>query len=111
VLFISSKKVGWAKQGTCKLVDDQPAPPSDPALESPQGWKEVTAFVAVTGGGDFQFPVDQLLVVTPTGEYKPIPGNANRTLGKLSATKNYLVWWHHLVQQHAWKAKHARPRG
>ena len=54
-------------------------------------------FNAVNGGGNFHFPKDQLLVVMTDGTYKPIATNTARLLGKLSASKNYLVWYHHLL--------------
>jgi hypothetical protein len=53
ILVISSAKVGWKKQGTCKLLDDEPVSPEDKKLASDKGWKEVSGFAAVNGGGGF----------------------------------------------------------
>jgi hypothetical protein len=95
-LVISSKKVGWKKQGTCTLRDDEPASPEDPDLASTRGWKEVSNFAAVQGGGDFLFPMDQILLVTAEG-YKPIKDDSKRVLSALRKEKNYLVWYHHVM--------------
>ena len=96
VLQISSDKCGWRKQGSCKVMDDEPTPPVDPSLSAPQGWKEVTAFKAVNGGGDYLFPIDQLLVVRPDFTYSQIQVEGYRHLSKLKQDKRYLVWFHHL---------------
>ena len=105
VLVISSAKVKWAKQGTCTLVDNEPSPPTDPTHSSENGWKEVTNFRAVMGGGNFLFPKDQLLQVLDDGTYKPIESRKGRELDKLSATKKYLVWYHHLLTNKNWTEK------
>jgi hypothetical protein len=110
VLVISSKKVGWKKQGTCILVDDQPHPPTLAGYESPKGWKEVKGFKASLKGGDFLFPRDQLLLVLSDGSYRPIPSDPARTLAKLSSIKNYLVWWHHLLPEKTHKANMAKAK-
>ena len=65
-LVISSSKVGWKKQGTCILVDDEPTPPTNKGYESKKGWKMVSQFIVCSGGGDFLFPVDQILLVSLT---------------------------------------------
>ena len=91
VLIIISKKVGWAKQGSCTLVDNEPSPPT------------VTKYASVVGGGNFLFPKDQLLLVADNGSYKPIESSEQRNLSKLHATKNYLVWYHHLIPFQVWK--------
>lgn len=95
MLEISSGKCGWKKQGGCKVVDDEPPPPTEDPFASDSGWKQVTGFKAAQGGADFLFPSDQLLVVTEDG-YKPIKRDEDRLLGKLKAGKEYLVWWHHI---------------
>ena len=103
--MISSGKVGWEKQGSCILVDNEPAPPQNDDYASAKGWKEVTGFTAALGGGDFLFPKDQLLLVGGDGKYKPIDKDEKRTLSKLSPTKNYLVWYHHLLPTKVWRQK------
>jgi hypothetical protein len=108
VLVVSSKKVNWAKQGTCKIVDDEPTPPTQEGYESHQGWKEVTGFVTSMGGGTFLFPEDQLMVVLTNGKYKPIASDEQRQLGKLAVGKTYLVWYHHLLTPSEWQKKRAR---
>ena len=105
MLVISSAKVKWQKQGNCTLVDNEPAPPTDPSLNSDKGWKEVTGFRAVMGGGNFLFPKDQLLLVLSDGSYVPIESRTGRELHKLNVTKNYLVWYHHLLTDKNWKEK------
>ena len=96
-LIITSKRVAWAKQGCCTLVDNEPEPPTAPSFASAKGWKEVTGFTAVEGGGNFLFPRDQLMVVLDKGGYKPIESDDKRQLSSLQPTKNYLVWYHHLL--------------
>ena len=103
--MISSKKVKWAKQGTVQLLDNEPPPPEDEMFASESGWKEVSGFKAVQGGGDYLFPKDQLLLVAENGDYKPLNQNSQRLLGKLHAEKHYLVWWHHLLPLKVWKEK------
>ena len=105
MLVISSAKVGWKKQGTCKLLDDEPVSPEDEKLASGKGWKEVSGFAAVNGGGDFPFPKDQLLLVTNEG-YKTIKLNEDRVLSALSKEKNYLVWYHHVMTKATWQSKY-----
>jgi hypothetical protein len=106
VLVISSKKVLWQKQGTCTLVDDEPDPPTAAAYNSAKGWKEVKEVIAVTGGANFLFPKDQLmLVLSGSGGYKPIEKQSDRLLGNLKFSKTYLVWYHHLLQKEEWNSK------
>jgi hypothetical protein len=104
-LVISSKKVGWAKQGTCTLVDDEPQAPTNSSFASDEGWKEVTDVIASAGGADFLFPHDQLMLVLPsTGSYKPLDTRKDRLLGNLKHDRNYMVWYHHLLQNDVWKS-------
>jgi hypothetical protein len=117
VVLISSDKCGWRKQGSCKVIDDEPTPPDDPSLTAPEGWKEVTAFKAVNGGGDYLFPKDQLLLVMldmkqPDIEvkYKKIEFEGHRHLSKLKQDKNYLVWFHHLWRPADLKAKRSKSK-
>jgi hypothetical protein len=66
----------------------------------------VTAVMAVAGGSDFLFPRDQLMLVLPSsGTYKPIDKRNDRMLGNLKHDKNYMVWYHHLLQSDVWKSK------
>jgi hypothetical protein len=104
MLVITSEKVDFEKRGSCTLVDNEPPPPADVDYASEKGWKEVTGFTAVQGGRDFLFPKDQLMLVSD-GKYRPIEKEENRQLGKLNATKNYLVWYHHLFPSEVWKKK------
>jgi hypothetical protein len=104
---ISSKRVGWKKQGGCKLVDNEPTPPTLEGYQSERGWKEVTNLAAVQGGGDFLFPLDQILVVTDNG-YKTIKAEGARHLSKLSKQKAYLVWYHHLFPLKVWQQEKAK---
>jgi hypothetical protein len=108
-LVISSKSVGWKKQGTCILVDNEPPPPTIEGFESEKGWKHVKGLVVNQGGGDFLFPADQLLVVTKKG-YKAIADDGKRTLSKLSAQQGYLVWYHHVMSTAVW-AKNKKKMG
>jgi hypothetical protein len=105
ILVISSKKVGWKKQGTCRLLDDEPVSPEDKKLASDKGWKEVSGFAVVNGGGDFLFAKDQLLLVTNEG-YKTIKLDKDRVLSALSKEKNYLVWYHHVMTRSTWQSKY-----
>jgi hypothetical protein len=101
---ISSAKVLWKKQGTCKLLDDEPPSPQQEKYKSSKGWKEVSGLTATQGGGDFLFPMDQLLLVTADG-YKPIKEDKKRVLSALNKEKNYLVWYHHVMTTATWQAK------
>jgi hypothetical protein len=105
MLVISSEKVRWRKQGTCTLVDNEPAPPTAGDFASNKGWKEVKNFVSCTGGGTFLFPKDQLMVVLSNGDYKPIDKDVDRMLRSLKPAKNYMVWYHHLLTMTMWKSK------
>ena len=105
--MISSAKVGWKKQGTCVLVDNEPAPPKLDGYEADKGWKEVKNFMVAAGGGDFLFPKDQLLVVTKQHGYTAIKNETARQLSKLSSSKSYLVWYHHLMPTKVWKQRAA----
>jgi len=105
MLVISSAKVGWVKQGVCTLVDNEPSPPTAKDFASPKGWKEVKDFVVMNKGGNFLFPKSQLMLVLTAGGYKPIESEEDRTLGNLKRSKNYLVWYHHLLQNEVWKSK------
>ena len=107
-LVISSKKVGWVKQGTCTLVDNEPSPPSNIDFASANGWKEMKDVTAASKGGNFLFPKDQLMLVLANGDYKGIESDEKRLLGSLKRDKNYLVWYHHLLQNEEWKKK---PKG
>lgn len=104
-LVVSSAKVKWKKQGSCMLVDNEPLPPAAEDYASIKGWKEVTNLRAVTGGGNFLFPKDQILVVLDDGSYQPIESHSCRELSKLSCSKKYLVWYHHLLTQKDWQDK------
>ena len=104
-LVISSEKVGWAKQGTCTLVDNEPCPPTASNFASKKGWKEVKNIVACNKGGNFLFPQDQLMVVLTNGAYRPIEKETDRLLGNLKPSKNYMVWYHHLLTMAVWKSK------
>ena len=108
VLEISSVTCGWKKQGACRVVDDEPSPPTDDEYASDRGWKEVTAFRACQGGGDYLFPLDQLLLVTPSG-YRPLKKDDDRLLGTLSragrTNTNYLVWFHHLFRSNVLRTR------
>jgi hypothetical protein len=105
-LVISSEKVGWQKQGMCMLVDDEPVPPRDVEFAADKGWKEVKSFRADIGGGNFLFPRDQILLVMRDGSYAPIETDTKRTLGNINQGRNYLVWYHHLMQTKDWAAKY-----
>ena len=102
LLVIASKKVKWAKQGTCCLVDNEPKPPTG-LYASAKWWKEVNKISVVQKGGDCLFPMDQILLVTPQEGYKIIKPDNQRMLSKLSKSKNYLVWYHRLLQQNTWR--------
>jgi hypothetical protein len=105
-LVISSESVGYAKQGTCIVTDNEPAPPTLHGYASHKGWKQVTNIAAVNGGGDFLIPQDQIMLVTERG-YRKMPEVADqRVLSKLVGTKDYLVWYHHLMTQAVWKQKY-----
>jgi hypothetical protein len=95
-LAISSKKVEWKRQGTCTLVDNEPPSPILENYRAETGWKEVESIQVHTGGGNFLFPKDQLLLVTEKG-YKVIILEEKRMLGNLSPNKKYLVWYHHVM--------------
>ena len=98
-MVITSDKVGWAKQGTVTLVDGEPEPPPMENYNADEGWKMV-------GGGDYQFPRDQILVVLRGRQnFKELPEPEDRELGSLSTTKTYLVWYHHLMSVADWKLK------
>ena len=103
-LVISSAKVGWKKQGTCILVDNEPTPPKNKGYEADKGWKVVKKIQVVQGGGDFLFPLDQLLVCLANG-YRVLENDKSRTLSNLDKGKNYLVWYHHLTPLKEWKSK------
>lgn len=103
-LVVCSDQVAWAKQGMCTLVDGEPEPPTLKDFTAPEGWKLVKNFVASSGGGDYQFPKDQILLVAK-GVYKVMDSPEDRELGSLSASKSYLVWYHHLLPEVAWSAK------
>ena len=107
VLIISSDKVDWGKMGTCVCVDPEPAPPTLEDFASPRGWREVNKFIPDKAGKDYLFPSDQILLVMTNGKYKVIKEDGQRNLGNLNQTKNYLVWYHHLLQQEDWKGKQA----
>ena len=105
-LVITSDRVAWAKQGTVTLVDGEPEPPELENYNAEEGWKMVRNFVTNTGGGDYQFPRDQILVVLRGHQnYKELPKAEDRELGSLSKTKTYLVWYHHLMTVADWKLK------
>ena len=103
-LVISSNKVKWVMQATCILVDNEPAPPKNAGYQADKGWKEINTLVVKAGGGNFLIPKDQLLAVTDKG-YMVIKSDENRVLSKLSGTKNYLFWYHHLFAKEEWEAK------
>jgi hypothetical protein len=68
----------------------------------------VRNLVTTQGGGDYQFPKDQiLLVLKRSNTYKELPADEDRELGNLSATKTYLVWYHHLWTEAECKNKRA----
>ena len=105
-MVITSDKVAWAKQGTVTLVDGEPEPPTMAEYSAEEGWKMVRHFVPSAGGGDYQFPYDQILVVLRgVGKYKELPEPEDRLLGNLSSTKSYLVWYHHFLSVKDWKIK------
>jgi hypothetical protein len=99
--------MGYDKQGMCTCVDNEPAPPPKTmaAYASQQGWKEVKNMKATTGGGNYLFPKDQILVVLSDNSYKPLLTDESRHLSSLSASKSYLVWYHHLLSTQDWKEK------
>jgi hypothetical protein len=103
-MVITSKKVGYKKQGSCTLHDNEPTPPTMAGYESAKGWKEVSNITTAQGGGNFLFPKDQILVVTTSG-YRQIPSDDNRVISKLNGAKKYLVWYHHLLPVKIWKTK------
>ena len=109
-LVITSERVRWEKQGTCILVDNEPAPPTNGVYASHNGWKEVKGIITSMGGADFLFPADQLMLVVPgpspgQATYKPIGPEKGRMLGSLKNEKHYLMWYHHLLQEETWKQK------
>ena len=105
-MVITSDKVGWAKQGTVTLVDGEPVPPDLEHFQAAEGWKMVRHFVPCAGGGDYQFPYDQILVVLRgKGKYKDMPKDEDRLLCNLISSKVYLVWYHHFLSAEDWKAK------
>ena len=96
-MIITSAKVGWKQQGTCTVVDNEPAPPTIDGYESQKGWKELGSFQVIQGGGDYLFPKDQILRVTNSQTYKVIVNDKDRELCQLAKkTTNYLVWYHHV---------------
>jgi hypothetical protein len=107
--MISSKKVGWKKQGTCTMVDNEPPPPTQQGFASKRGWKQVKNVQVSQGGGNWLFPFDQLMLVPGKGnDYKELKKDSQRLLSALSPTKQYLVWYHHLVPAKVLKAKQTR---
>jgi hypothetical protein len=64
--------------------------------------------VTTQGGGDYQFPKDQiLLVLKRSNTYKELPQDKDRELGNLSNQKTYLVWYHHLWTEAECRKKRA----
>ena len=57
-----------------------------------------------TGGGNFLFPAEQLLVCLAKG-YRVLESEASRHLSNLKMDKTYLVWYHHLTPLQEWKKK------
>lgn len=104
VLVISSHKVGWKKQATCILEDNEPTPPKTAGFQSDKGWKMVKQIMVKQGGGDFLIPWDQLMVVTTNG-YEIIKSDNKRLLSQLAPEKMYLIWYHHLLPTKEWQAK------
>jgi hypothetical protein len=96
VMVITSDRVQYIRQGTFKVVDSEPVPPKNKDYRAAEGWKLVTDIVAVAGGEDYQFPVDQILLVTANGAYRPIIEDTDRQVGNMDGKKRYLVWYHHL---------------
>lgn len=105
-MVISSPSVNWVKQGTVLLLDGEPESPQMDGFTASEGWKQVRNFVPSTGGEDFCFPQNQILVVLRgEGNYKELLEAEDRELGKLGTTKTYLVWYHHLWTEEHCKAK------
>ena len=73
-LVISSSRVRWQKQGTCRLVDDQPPPPTITQYESALGWKEVTGCQPSQGGGGLPLPGTP----DPPGYQERVPAHQGR---------------------------------
>ena len=105
-VMISAASVGWKKQGTCILVDNEPTPPTQQGFASKRGWKLVKDVQVSQGGGNWLFPVHQLMLVTGKGgAYKELKKSNQRVLSALLTTKHYLVWYHHLVPAKVLRAK------
>jgi hypothetical protein len=102
-LVISSAKVGWKKQATCVLLDDEPPTPAG-IYASDKGWKEIGNITTSQYGGDFLIPMDQILLVTTKG-YHSIKKETDRVLSKLKNNRTYMVWYHHLHTPKALAAK------
>jgi hypothetical protein len=96
VMVITSDRVKYIRQGSFKVVDSEPLPPKHKDYQAAEGWKLVTDIVAVAGGEDYQFPVDQILLVTTNGAYRAIVEDTDRQVGNMDRKKRYLVWYHHL---------------
>ena len=95
-LLITSDRVRFVKQGSVKMKDSEPAPPTKSGYEAAEGWKLVTNIVSTNDGTDYEFPKDQILWVQKSGKYVPLPDGENRQLGNMDPKKDYLVWYHHL---------------
>ena len=63
LVTISGPKVGWAKMGTWKVIDNEPDPPTHKNFGADKGWKMVTNLLVARGGGDFIIPTDQIMLL------------------------------------------------
>jgi hypothetical protein len=63
LVMISGPKVGWVKMGTCKVIDNEPDPPTHKDFGAAKGWKMVTNLLVSKSGGDFIIPTDQIMLV------------------------------------------------
>ena len=50
LVTISGPKVGWAKMGTWKMIDNEPEPPTHKDFAADKGWKMVTNLLVAKGG-------------------------------------------------------------
>lgn len=95
-MHITSDKVKYIKQGSVRLKDCEPPPPTTKGYEAEEGWKMVSNIVASAGGEDYVFPHDQILLVQRNGKYIQLNNDKQRQVGSLDPKRDYLVWYHHL---------------
>ena len=53
LVTISGPRVGWAKMGTWKVIDNEPDPPTHKDFGVDKGWEMVTNLLVAKGGDVF----------------------------------------------------------